>query len=255
MNGDVRPTRRRAAGAGMVTITYSRGEIDITRDAVQKLIRSMRHLRGAQTIIPKLQAARAGEPVELAEGEKGFLVVAINAWMADAGPNRVPNPVLRLRETLLGDLFYPVENDAHRAGVDDVDALADVVEPDVPEEPEPTEEPQQGRAEPAAVEARASLLRVHDVIGQELEVLAGLCGDAAPATEQPGAEKPGAEEPGEARPSLLRVHELIGDKLDALESLPDADLEAAFAALEEAAGAVEALLARGVRAESDPQIP
>jgi hypothetical protein len=92
-----------------VALRYSRGEIGLSRDGCDKLLRRVRHLDAARQLTAKVAASDGSRPVELTQHEKGFLVVAIKAWMEDVGRHRVPGDVLRLRQTLLGDLYYPVE--------------------------------------------------------------------------------------------------------------------------------------------------
>jgi len=166
------PRRRRVAVRSVpVTVRYSRGDIDVAGDACDKLVRRLRHLAGAQPIIAKLEAATASVPIELTAGEKGFLVIAVKAWMEDAGRDRVPIGIIRLRETLLGDLFYPT---------DDADGPTAQAEPDVPE---PAGEP----ADPAPVartaegEAKASLLRLRDAIATALAALEGAAAEVEAA--------------------------------------------------------------------------
>ncbi len=96
-----------------VTLKCSRVDIELHANAREKLLRRVRHLAGAAGLIPKLDGARG--PVELTAAEKGFLVVAITAWVDNEGRNRVPGELLRLHTTLLGDLYYPVEEAIERA--------------------------------------------------------------------------------------------------------------------------------------------
>lgn len=96
-----------------VTLKCSRVDIELHANAREKLLRRVRHLAGAASLIPKLDGVRG--PVELTAAEKGFLVVAITAWVDNEGRNRVPGELLRLHTTLLGDLYYPVEEAIERA--------------------------------------------------------------------------------------------------------------------------------------------
>lgn len=89
-----------------VTVKCSRVDFELSRGARDKLVRRLRHLDGATRVLAKFDRA---SDVELTANEKGFLVVAITAWMEDAGRSRVPGEVIRLHTTLLGDLYYPVE--------------------------------------------------------------------------------------------------------------------------------------------------
>lgn len=145
------PTRLRP-----VTLKCSRVEIELHAQAREKLLRRVRHLAGAATLVPKLDVVSG--PVELTPAEKGFLVVAITAWVDNEGRNRVPGELLRLHTTLLGDLYYPVEAAA--------EPRAESAAPAAVERP----------AEPAppAVEApldRARLSGIHAALEEQLEEL------------------------------------------------------------------------------------
>jgi hypothetical protein len=91
-----------------VTLKCSRVDIELSAGAREKLLRRVRHLDGAASLVASLDG-RPTAPIELTAGEKGFLVVAITAWAEAAGRSRVPGELLRLQTTLLGDLYYPVE--------------------------------------------------------------------------------------------------------------------------------------------------
>jgi hypothetical protein len=115
-----------------VTLTCSRVDVELSANAREKLVRRVRHLDGAASLVGKLDGASG--PVELTASEKGFLVVAITAWAEAAGRSRVPGELLRLQTTLLGDLYYPVEE----AQAVQEAAPIPVVEPAVaPARPEP----------------------------------------------------------------------------------------------------------------------
>lgn len=137
-----------------VTLKCSRVEIELHANAREKLLRRVRHLAGAASLVPKLDVVSG--PVELSTAEKGFLVVAITAWVDNEGRNRVPGELLRLHTTLLGDLYYPVEDAAAPA--------EPVAEP-------PVEPP------PPALEApldTARLSGIHRVLERQLEELGEL---------------------------------------------------------------------------------
>jgi hypothetical protein len=136
-----------------VTLRCSRVDFELSANAREKLVRRVRHLSGAASLVPKLD--ETSHPVELTANEKGFLVVAITAWMESAGRSRVPGELLRLHTTLLGDLYYPVEETEIRPG--EADAPLDApVEPQTPE---------------ADAEATARLISVRATLEQELQVL------------------------------------------------------------------------------------
>jgi hypothetical protein len=133
-----------------VALRYSRGEIDVPRDACEKLLRRVRHLEAAQDLIVKVDTANGSGAVQLTKHEKGFLVVAIKAWMEDVGSNRVPAEVLRLRQTLLGDLYYPVET---------VEAAPKAAEPSATPVPAPAAAPEPSRPDARVVRVRRALDR------------------------------------------------------------------------------------------------
>jgi len=138
-----------------VTLTCSRVDIELHANAREKLLRRVRHLAGAASLVPKLDGARG--PVKLTAAEKGFLVVAITAWVDNEGRNRVPGELLRLHTTLLGDLYYPVEEAIERA--------------------EPAVEAPAEVPPPPDVEARvdrARLSSIHQALEQHLEELGEL---------------------------------------------------------------------------------
>jgi hypothetical protein len=138
-----------------VTLKCSRVEIELHANAREKLRRRVRHLAGAASLVPKLDDVSG--PVELTAAEKGFLVVAITAWVDNEGRNRVPGELLRLHTTLLGDLYYPVEEPAEpRAAPADpvVEAPAEAPEPEV-----------------AAEVDRARLSGIHQALEQQLDEL------------------------------------------------------------------------------------
>lgn len=138
-----------------VTLKCSRVDIELHANAREKLLRRVRHLVGAASLVPKLDGARG--PVELTSAEKGFLVVAITAWVDSEGRNRVPGELLRLHTTLLGDLYYPVEESTERA------------EPIVEA---PAEAPPPLDVEPRVDTARLS--SIHRALEQQLEELGEL---------------------------------------------------------------------------------
>jgi len=146
------PTRLRP-----VTLKCSRVDIELHAQAREKLLRRVRHLAGAATLVPKLDVVSG--PVELSAAEKGFLVVAITAWVDNEGRNRVPGELLRLHTTLLGDLYYPVDVAAEPREEAAAPAVVDeLVEP-----------------APREVEApldRARLRGVHAALEEQLEELA-----------------------------------------------------------------------------------
>jgi hypothetical protein len=138
-----------------VTLKCSRVDIELHANAREKLLRRVRHLDGAASLVPKLDVVSG--PVELSTAEKGFLVVAITAWVDNEGRNRVPGELLRLHTTLLGDLYYPVEEPA--------------AEPAEPVVETPSETP------PPELEAPLDLARlssIHAVLEQQLEDLEDL---------------------------------------------------------------------------------
>jgi len=146
------PTRLRP-----VTLKCSRVDIELHAQAREKLLRRVRHLAGAATLVPKLDVVSG--PVELSAAEKGFLVVAITAWVDNEGRNRVPGELLRLHTTLLGDLYYPVEAvaepEAASAPPVAVEAIAEAAPPEV---------------EPRVDRARLSA--IHAALEEQLEELA-----------------------------------------------------------------------------------
>jgi hypothetical protein len=146
------PTRLRP-----VTLKCSRVDIELHAQAREKLLRRVRHLAGAATLVPKLDVVSG--PVELSAAEKGFLVVAITAWVDNEGRNRVPGELLRLHTTLLGDLYYPVEAvaepEAASAAPVAVEATAEAAPPEV---------------EPRVDRARLSA--IHAALEEQLEELA-----------------------------------------------------------------------------------
>jgi hypothetical protein len=87
-----------------VTLECSHETVELSRDACEKLVRRIRHLGAARSIVDKLGTVRPSAPIELAHDEKGLLVVAIAAWLQDVGRDRVPGGVLRLRTALVEDL-------------------------------------------------------------------------------------------------------------------------------------------------------
>jgi len=118
-----------------VTLKCSRADIELPANAREKLLRRVRHLEGAASVVAKLDGAHGA--VDLTASEKGFLVVAITAWAENAGRSRVPSELLRLHTTLLGDLYYPVEetNESRReAAVETAPVAAPQPEPAAPPE-------------------------------------------------------------------------------------------------------------------------
>jgi hypothetical protein len=87
-----------------VSVDCAHDTVELTRDACEKLVRRIRHLGAARSVVAKLETAREPAPVELAHDEKGLLVVAITAWLQDVGRERVPAGVVRLRTALVDDL-------------------------------------------------------------------------------------------------------------------------------------------------------
>jgi hypothetical protein len=132
----------------------SRVDLELSANAREKLIRRVRHLSGAASLVPKLD--ETSRPVELTANEKGFLVVAITAWMENAGRSRVPGELLRLHTTLLGDLYYPVDETIETRKADPeprVDARAEAPTPE------------------ADAAAKARLVGVRGSLEQELQAL------------------------------------------------------------------------------------
>lgn len=151
------PTRLRP-----VTITTPHADVELPTNARQKLVRRIRHLEGAASFVGKLDGASG--TVELTASEKGFLVVAITAWMRDVGRNRVPGAVLRLQTALRRELEDPVDETAgsREAAAEPAAQMpaAAAAEP----EPEPTPDP----------EAASRLLAVHGALEAELRALEAL---------------------------------------------------------------------------------
>jgi hypothetical protein len=137
-----------------VTLRCSRVDLELSANAREKLVRRVRHLSGAASLVPKLDDT--SRPVELTANEKGFLVVAITAWMENAGRSRVPGELLRLHTTLLGDLYYPVEQTTETRKAE--------AEP-------PVEAPAEPAGPEADAEAKARLASVRGTLEQELQVL------------------------------------------------------------------------------------
>ena len=137
-----------------VTLKCSRVDVELPANAREKLLRRVRHLEGAASLVAKLDGPSG--PVELTASEKGFLVVAITAWAENAGRGRVPGELLRLHATLLGDLYYPVE-----------EPEADV--------PEPVVAAPVAAPEPAAVpEPDPRLVGLHRALEEQLQALGEL---------------------------------------------------------------------------------
>jgi hypothetical protein len=136
-----------------VTLRCSRVDVELSGNAREKLVRRVRHLDGAATLVAKLDGATA--PVQLSPSEKGFLVVAITAWAEAAGRSRVPGELLRLHTTLLGDLYYPVED------ADETEAP--------PEEPVAAAAAAPPEPETAAVDPR--LVGIHGALEEQLRAL------------------------------------------------------------------------------------
>lgn len=148
------PTRLRP-----VTITTPHADVELPTNARQKLVRRIRHLEGAASFVGKLDGASG--TVELTASEKGFLVVAITAWMRDVGRNRVPGAVLRLQTALRRELEDPVDEAAEaRSREDDAEPAAQT--PAAAPEPEPDPE------------AASRLLAVHGALEAELRALEAL---------------------------------------------------------------------------------
>ena len=123
-----------------------------------KLIRRIGNLQSARAVVARFESVGAS-PVELSDDEKGFLVVAIKAWMQDAGQDRVPGGLLRLRDGLLDDLrgVTPIAFREAPADVAHQPAAADSSE-----------------ATPTEVEARSRLMSVAELIEHERAALQAL---------------------------------------------------------------------------------
>lgn len=145
-----------------VRLASKRRPAEITFADRDALVRRIRHLESAKPVITKLDAVGASRPVEFTDAEKGFLVVAIKAWTQDAGRERVPGAVVRLRDGLLDDLRGTKPPEIQPVG-------------DLRDEQEPTAA--SSGPSPEEIEARSRLLSVADVIGHELAALHDL-GDA-----------------------------------------------------------------------------
>jgi hypothetical protein len=146
-----------------VTLKCSRVDIELSANAREKLLRRVRHLAGAASVVAKLDG-RPSAPVELTASEKGFLVVALTAWADAAGRSRVPGELMRLQTTLLGDLYYPVDEPEPEAPV----------EPAVPVVEAPAAEPAEPELDPAAEAHRAALGEIHGDLEQQLAALGEL---------------------------------------------------------------------------------
>ena len=145
-----------------VTFKCSRVDIELSANAREKLLRRVRHLAGAASLVARLDGANGS--IELTAHEKGFLVVAITAWADGDGRNRVPVELLRLHTTLLGDLYHPVDAPKPEP--------ADEPEPALPEpvvEATPVPEPDEA---PAEVDVR--LFDVRRALEEQLERLGEL---------------------------------------------------------------------------------
>ncbi len=148
-----------------VAVTHSRGEIELSRDARDKLVRRIRDLDAAKPIITRFDTATTSHPVEFGQDEKGFLVVAIKAWVADVGRNRVPGAVLRLRDAFIDDL------NESTAAPKEPTAVADGGETAVPET---QTEAAVSVVSPTDVEARAHLGSLLAAIEHEVTALGAL---------------------------------------------------------------------------------
>jgi hypothetical protein len=161
-----------------VQLTSQSRPLEISRTDRDKLIRRIGNLDSARSVVTRFEGAAAARPVELADDEKGFLVVAIKAWMQDAGQDRVPGGLIRLRDGLLDDLsgVTPIAFD---------EAMDEGNGPD-----DPADEPHSSTA--TEDEARSRLLHVAEVIEQELAALRDLddarLGPALDAMEQTARE-------------------------------------------------------------------
>ena len=155
------PTRLRP-----VTITTPHADVELPTNARQKLVRRIRHLEGAASFVGKLDGASG--TVELTASEKGFLVVAITAWMRDVGRNRVPGAVLRLQTALRRELEDPVDEAAEarsrEAAAEPAAQMPAAAAAAAEPEPEPTPDP----------EAASRLLAVHGALEAELRALEAL---------------------------------------------------------------------------------
>ena len=146
-----------------VTLKCSRVDIELSANAREKLIRRVRHLEGAASLVAKLDS-RPVAPVELTAGEKGFLAVALTAWADAAGRSRVPGELMRLQTTLLGDLYYPVDEPETEVPAEAADPVVEA----------PAAEPAEPKLDPAAEVRRTALGDIHGDLEQQLEALGEL---------------------------------------------------------------------------------
>lgn len=93
-----------AGRLGVVTVSYSRGKVQLPWASRDLLLQEINHLDSAHATIDAFQAVGASQPVELRRSDKELLIEAINVWSHNVTVDGLPDGVWDLRCSLVDDL-------------------------------------------------------------------------------------------------------------------------------------------------------
>jgi hypothetical protein len=83
-----------------VTIALPHGNVELSWEARDLLLREIRHLPSAANIVSAFEAVGATRPVTLGDEERGKLHGLIDEWARNAGSDNLPADVRALRSAL-----------------------------------------------------------------------------------------------------------------------------------------------------------
>jgi hypothetical protein len=89
-----------------ITVALNRGNVSISWDARQALMRRLLHVQEAARIRASFDAVGATRPVELTAGQKAALLKALEEWWGE-GNDGMPIELAALHDALRDDLADP----------------------------------------------------------------------------------------------------------------------------------------------------
>jgi hypothetical protein len=87
-----------------VAVALNGGDVTITWDTRQALLRRLQHDRETARIRASFDAVDAGRPVELNAGQRSALLRALENWSRDESYETMPEELTLLRAALADDL-------------------------------------------------------------------------------------------------------------------------------------------------------
>ena len=110
------PPRRMQERLDRVTVALNRGDVILTWDARQALMRRLLYVHETARLRDSFETVGASRPVELCGGQRNALLLTLEGWSLDLnnGYEAMPQDVFELRNALWRDLHDAGEEAASK---------------------------------------------------------------------------------------------------------------------------------------------